>query len=34
MPLKATEKLYYIQAWHMVYFDKKLLFDERPNEGL
>jgi uncharacterized phage-associated protein len=29
-PLKLQKVLYYIQAWHMVYFDKALLFDEKP----
>lgn len=29
-PLKLQKILYYIQAWHLVYFDKQLLFDEKP----
>ena len=29
-PLKLQKLLYYIQAWHMVYFDKQSLFDEEP----
>ncbi|WP_195531771.1 Panacea domain-containing protein [Bacteroides finegoldii] len=29
-PLKLQKILYYIQAWHMVYFDKALLFDDKP----
>lgn len=29
-PLKLQKILYYIQAWMMVFFDKQLLFDERP----
>ena len=30
-PLKLQKILYYIQAWHMVYFGKdKLIFDEAP----
>ena len=29
-PLKLQKLLYYIQAWHMVYFDKKKLFEEMP----
>lgn len=29
-PLKLQKILYYMQAWHLVYFDKQLLFDEKP----
>lgn len=29
-PLKLQKILYYIQAWHLVYFDKQLLFAEKP----
>lgn len=29
-PLKLQKLLYYIQAWHLVYFDKQSLFDEEP----
>lgn len=29
-PLKLQKLLYYIQAWHLVYFDKQLLFEEKP----
>ena len=28
--LKLQKLLYYIQVWYMVYFEKKLIFDERP----
>ncbi|MBS1771604.1 MAG: DUF4065 domain-containing protein [Bacteroidetes bacterium] len=28
--LKLQKLLYYIQAWHMVYFGKELIFDEAP----
>jgi uncharacterized phage-associated protein len=28
--LKLQKLLYYIQVWYMVYFDKKFLFDEKP----
>ena len=28
--LKIQKLLYYIQAWHLVYFDKKLIFEEKP----
>lgn len=27
---KLQKLLYYIQAWHLVYFDKSLIFDELP----
>jgi uncharacterized phage-associated protein len=27
---KLQKLLYYAQAWYLVYFDKKMLFDERP----
>lgn len=29
-PLKLQKLLYYIQAWHMVYFNKAKIFDEMP----
>ena len=29
-PLKLQKLLYYIQAWHLVYFDKQTLFGEEP----
>lgn len=29
-PLKLQKLLYYIQAWHMVYFDQAKIFDELP----
>ena len=29
-PLKLQKLLYYIQAWHMVYFNKTKLFEEMP----
>ena len=29
-PLKLQKILYYIQAWHLVYFEKQSLFDEEP----
>lgn len=29
-PLKLQKILYYIQAWHMVYFNKEKLFSEMP----
>ena len=29
-PLKLQKKLYYIQAWMMVFFDRQLLFDDKP----
>lgn len=29
-PLKLQKVLYYMQAWHLVYFDKQMLFDEKP----
>lgn len=29
-PLKLQKVLYYIQAWHMVYFSKELLFNDEP----
>lgn len=29
-PLKLQKLLYYIQAWHLVYFDNQTLFDEEP----
>lgn len=28
--LKLQKLLYYIQAWHLVYFDENPLFDEKP----
>ena len=27
---KIQKLLYYIQAWHLVYFDKKLIFEDKP----
>lgn len=29
-PLKLQKILYYIQAWHLVYFNKEMLFGEKP----
>ena len=29
-PLKLQKMLYYIQAWMMVFFDRQLLFDDKP----
>lgn len=29
-PLKLQKLLYYIQAWHMVYFNKAMIFEELP----
>lgn len=29
-PLKLQKILYYIQSWYLVYFDKQLLFEEKP----
>lgn len=29
-PLKLQKILYYIQTWHMVYFNKAMIFDEKP----
>ncbi len=29
-PLKLQKILYYIQAWYLVYFNKEMLFDEKP----
>lgn len=29
-PLKLQKLLYYIQAWHMVYFDRAMLFNDKP----
>lgn len=29
-PLKLQKLLYYIQAWHLVFFDKNQLFDDLP----
>jgi uncharacterized phage-associated protein len=29
-PLKLQKILYYIQAWHLVFFDKNPFFDEQP----
>lgn len=29
-PLKLQKLLYYIQSWHMVYFNNKLIFEEKP----
>lgn len=29
-PMKLQKILYYLQAWHIAYFDKKLLFEELP----
>jgi len=29
-PLKLQKLLYYIQAWHLVFFEKNLIFEELP----
>ena len=29
-PLKLQKILYYVQAWMMVFFDRQLLFDDKP----